>query len=209
MKLSIIIPVYNEEKTIKEIIRKVTNIKYPIEYEIILINDGSTDDTSNKVVFNISYFRNKGKGYAIKQGLNIATGDIFIIQDADLEYSPRDIPMLIKPIIEGKADVVYGNRFNSGNNWKLPSHYIGNRILTFIANLKYKTNLTDIETGYKVFNKKAKDLLNLEYNDFRFEIEFLKSCQKLKIIELPISYNPRIDGKKITWLDGVKALFAI
>jgi len=178
MKLSVIIPVYNEGKTIEEIIKRIRRVVYPVDYELILVNDGSTDSTLNKADFSVSYSKNKGKGHAVKRGLSIATGDIFIIQDADLEYNPKDIPKLIKPIIENKTDVVYGNRFNSNNKWKIPHHYIGNKLLTFIANLNYGYDLTDIETGYKAFNKKVKDSLSLKYKDFRFEMEFLINCWK-------------------------------
>lgn len=216
-KLSIIIPVYNEEKTIKKLLEKVKQVKLPLKKEIIVINDGSSDNSFEilknfKNIRLTSHEKNKGKGAAIKTGLKYCTGDIIIIQDADLEYDPNQIPYLIKPILENKTEIVYGSRFLRKNNkkWALPHHYIGNRIISLIASFLYNTNLTDIETCYKAFTKKVKNSINLELNDFGFEIEFTAKARrkKFKIKEIPIKYIPRLwkEGKKITWKDGIKAL---
>jgi len=220
MKLSIIIPVYNEEKTIAEVITKIKDIKLPkdLTKEIIVVDDGSKDNSQSilrriKGIKLFSHETNKGKGAAVRTGLNNAKGDIIVIQDADLEYNPQQIPQVISPILSKEAEVVYGLRFlKKGNeNWKLPAHYVGNRILSFLTNLLYGCNLSDMETGYKAFTKKAKESINLESNDFGFEVEFTaKICKKgFKIKEVPIKYRPRLwnEGKKITWKDGAKAFY--
>lgn len=217
MKLSIIIPIYNEESTIKELIRRIKRVKFPIEYEIVAVDDESTDSTAEilkkikgiKTIFLNKNNLGKGKGRAVMQGLLNSTGNIFAIQDADLEYSPENLPKVIKPILQKKTDVVYGTRLFLDNKWSIPLHYIGNKFLTFMANLKYGYSLTDIETGCKCFNDRTKTSLNIPHSDFRFEIDFLDNCWKnnLNILEMPISYNPRKkeNGKKINWFDGVKA----
>lgn len=221
MKLSIIIPAHNEEQTIVQVIENTSKIDYGFDFEIIAINDGSTDSTLQKIleakdrvgkVKFFSYAQNKGKGYAIRFGLEQATGDLFVIQDADLEYDPKQIPRLLKPLVDNQCDVVYGSRFLKNNRrWVIPVHYIGNRILTFIANLLYGCKLTDIETGYKAFTKEVKNNLDLTLDDFGFEVEFTANvCQRrFRIKELPISYKPRFwnEGKKIYWKDGVKAIW--
>lgn len=217
-KLSIIIPVYNEEKTIKELLDKVKNVQIPLEKEVIVIDDGSTDGSleavnSFKGIKLIAHRENKGKGAAVKTALRHSTGDIIIIQDADLEYAPEQIPILIKPILEKECEVIYGSRFlkESNEKWKLPLHYIGNRLLSFLANFLYGCRLTDIETGYKVFTRKVKDCLNLKLDDFGFEVEFTAQVSKkgFRIKELAIDHKPRLrkEGKKITWRDGIKAFF--
>lgn len=185
-KLSIIIPVYNEEKTLKELLNRVKNIQVSIKKEVIVVDDGSIDNSlmilkNIKDIKLILHKNNKGKGAAIRTGLKHSTGDIIIIQDADLEYNPDQIPILIKPILENRAEIVYGARFLKRENekWKLPLHYIGNRLLSFLANLLYGCKLTDIKTGYKVFTRKVKDFLNLRLNDFGFEVEFTTQvCKK-------------------------------
>jgi glycosyltransferase involved in cell wall biosynthesis len=220
-KLSIIIPTYDEERTVDKLINKVDKIKYPCYYEIIVVNDGSKDHTyeKEKVVQHkdkkhikiISYNKNRGKGYAIRTGLKHAKGDIFIVQDADLEYDPKQIPKLIMPILKEKTEVVYGSRFLKINNsnWKIPTHYIGNKLLTQLTNLLYFSKLTDMETCYKAFTKKVKDSFSLTTDRFGFEVEITaKICKnKFKIIELPIDYKPRdwTEGKKISWKDGIQA----
>lgn len=216
--LSIIIPVYNEEKTIDVLITKVKNIKTALKKEIVVVNDGSKDkslEILKKIngIKLLSHDKNKGKGASLITGLKNCTGDIIAIQDADLEYDPEQIPELIKPILENETEIVYGSRFLGKNNqnWKIPLHYIANVILSFLATLLYGCKITDVETCYKVFTKKVKNSINLESNDFGFEIEFTaKTCNEgFKIKEMPIRYTPRlwVEGKKINWKDGMKAFW--
>ena len=219
MKLSIIIPVYNEKKTIKDLIEKISLID--ILKEITIVDDYSSDGTREilaeiesdevKVFY---HERNMGKGAAVRSALKHVTGDIVIIQDADLEYDPRDYPDLIRPIVEDRADVVYGSRFLGGPHRVLFFwHYVGNRIITTFSNMLSNLNLTDMETGYKAFRNKVIQSLNLRSNRFGFEAEVTMKLAKGKyrIYEVPISYWGRdySEGKKITWKDGIAALFHI
>lgn len=222
LKLSVIIPVYNEENTITKVINKVKNIRLKgISKEIIIIDDLSADGTrgilekiKNKSI-KITYHRkNIGKGAAIKTGLKNATGDIILIQDADLEYDPKEYKRLLKPIIENKSEVVYGSRFNFIRKnlkrmYKL--HYIGNLFLTFMTNLLYGAKITDMETGYKVFRKEVIKSINIKAKRFDFEPEITAKILKkgYKIFEVPISFAGRKfdEGKKITWKDGVQAAY--
>ncbi len=226
MILSIIIPVFNEIKTISEIIKRVALLSY--DKEVIIIDDGSTDGTRAyleeirqkgiddglgglKIIF---HKKNMGKGAAIRTGLRYATGDIVIIQDADLEYDPRDYPVLLEPILEDRADVVYGSRFLGGPHRVLYFwHYIGNKIITILSNMFTDLNLTDMETGYKVFRRDAVKDIEIRSNRFGFEPEITAKIAKkgLRIYEVPISYYGRSyqEGKKITWRDGLKAVFTI
>jgi len=217
-KISVIIPVFNEEKTIKEIIHLVKKVKLPLKKEIIVINDGSTDSSLDilkgmKAINLFSHNNNLGKGAAVRTGLKHATGDVIMVQDADLEYNPLQIPSLIQPILRNKAEIVYGSRFlNPDNeNWKIPSHYIGNLALSLLIRIMYRCKITDVETCYKAFTKKVKNSVHLELNDFGFETEFTaKSCKKgFKIMDVPIRHYPRLwnAGKKINWKDGIKAFF--
>ena len=229
MILNIIIPVYNEEKTIKDIIEKVQsiNLNYSIKKELLIINDGSKDDSDEilqkiiKKYDNIKYIKhkkNQGKGAAIRTALANCNGDIILIQDADLEYNPEDYNKLLKPIIENKAPVVYGSRFLKtklklfGKDKTLHiSHYFGNKFLTFMTNLLYNKKITDMETGYKIFKSSVIKNIKLESNRFEIEPEITSKILKSKhsIYEVPISFNPRKfeEGKKITWKDGIKALY--
>jgi len=219
MRLSIIIPVYNEKKTIKDLIEKISLIDIP--KEIIIVDDYSSDGTREilaeiesdevKVFY---HERNMGKGAAVRSALKHVAGDIVIIQDADLEYDPRDYPALMKPIVEGRADVVYGSRFLGGPHRVLFFwHYVGNRIITTFSNMLSNLNLTDMETGYKAFKREVIQGLNLKANRFGFEPEVTMKLAKAKyrIYEVPISYWGRdySEGKKITWKDGIAALFHI
>lgn len=221
MKISVVIPVYNELKTIKEIITRVLNV--PLSKEIIIVDDCSTDGTRqvlNEIERNwknirvIYHSRNKGKGAALRTGFKFVTGDIAIIQDADLEYNPKEYLALLEPIIDGRADVVYGSRFIGGPHRVLFFwHYVGNKFLTLLSNILTNLNLTDMETCYKIFRREIIDGMKLKSDRFGFEPEFTAKVAKkgLRIYEIPISYSGRMysDGKKITWKDGILAVFAI
>jgi|TARA_Y100000310_G_scaffold149350_1_gene148636 glycosyltransferase involved in cell wall biosynthesis len=222
MKLSIIIPAYNEEKTILEVIRKVKKAKLNnIIKEIVIVDDFSDDntreilsdikDSSIKIFF---HQKNMGKGAAIRTGLKHATGDIILIQDADLEYSPAEYPKLLNPIMENKTKVVYGSRLaaikkNLKKMYKL--HYFGNLFLTIMTNILYGAKITDMETGYKVFKKEVIKGIKLRAKKFDFEPEITAKILKkgYRIKEVPINFVGRKfnEGKKITWIDGVKALY--
>ena len=221
MKISVVIPVYNEIDTIEEILARVD--KVAIKKEIIVIDDLSIDGTRERLkkivadkenVKVIYHNRNKGKGAALRTGFESVTGDIVIIQDADLEYDPNEYPKLLEPISDGRADVVYGSRFIGGPHRVLFFwHYVGNKLLTLISNALTNLNLTDMETCYKVFKRQILKDINLKSNRFGFEPEFTAKISKnrLRIYEVPISYSGRTysEGKKITWKDGIVALCLI
>ena len=223
MKLSIIIPVFNEEKTVEKLIEEVWKVELPqVEKEIIVVDDGSTDATPEilkrvknrypelKVVFKK---KNEGKGSAIRRGLKEVTGDLVVFQDADLEYDPRDYPLLMKPILEGKADVVYGSRFLGPHRVLLFWHLIGNIFLNLVTNFLYNTTLTDMETCYKMFRSDVIKSLPLKARGFEIEPEITAKILKrgYRVWEVPISYNGRgyEEGKKITWKDGFVALYTL
>jgi glycosyltransferase involved in cell wall biosynthesis len=222
MKVSIIIPVYNEERLIESAIREVVSAPFPENKEIIAVNDGSTDKTLEKlqslkisglVVVNIP--KNLGKGAAIRAGLEKVTGDVVLIQDADLEYSPKNYPEMLKPIFEGKADVVFGSRFMGGGEHRVHLfwHYVINRALTTISNIFTNLNLTDMEVGFKAFKTEIIKKVRLKENRFGFEPEVTAKIAKLKchVYEVSISYFGRSyeEGKKIGWKDGISALWCI
>ena len=220
MKLSIIIPVFNEYETICELIRRVDAVQ--LDKEIIIVDDGSTDgsrDLLNKYEgrdgFKVVYqSKNMGKGRSLRTGFEKAEGEIIIIQDADLEYNPKDYPILLEPILDGRADVVYGSRFLGGPHRVLFFwHSLGNRFLTTLSNIFTNLNLTDMETGYKVFRRSVLDSISLRCNRFGFEPEFTAKVARNKFIiyEVPISYAGRnySAGKKINWKDGVAAIWFI
>jgi glycosyltransferase involved in cell wall biosynthesis len=227
--LSIIIPVFNEEKTIHLLLDKVKNVTLHgnIQKQIIIIDDCSTDNTKSvindyiisNVEFNIQLFihdKNKGKGAAIHTGISEATGDFTIIQDADLEYNPEEYNILLQPVLDGFADVVYGSRFMGGNAHRVLFfwHTIGNRFLTFLSNMFSNLNLTDMETCYKLFNTKILQSLHLKEKKFGFEPEVtikVSRIPKIRIYEVGISYYGRTyeEGKKINWKDGVHAIYCI
>ncbi len=219
MLLSIIIPAYNEVNFINDAIKRVQETPY--EKEIIIVDDGSVDGTRDILKGlkdpNITVVLkevNQGKGAALREGFARAKGDIIIIQDADLEYDPRDYPKLLEPILEGKADVVYGSRFLGGPHRVLYFwHYIGNMGVTLLSNMFTNLNLTDMETGYKVFKREVLKDIKIESNRFGFEPEITAKIAKghFRVFEIPISYYGRSyeEGKKITWRDGIKAFFTI
>jgi glycosyltransferase involved in cell wall biosynthesis len=220
MRLSIVIPVFNEEHTIRELIKRVETLD--LDKEIILVNDCSTDG-SRKILeeYQRPPFRvvhhdiNRGKGAALRTGFALATGDIVVVQDADLEYHPREIPKLLEPIIEGEADVVFGSRFIGGGPHRVHYfwHYVGNTSLTLLSNMFTNLNLTDMETCYKAFRREILQKITIEEDRFGFEPEITAKVAKLgcRIYEVPISYYGRsyAEGKKITWRDGVSALRCI
>ncbi len=218
MKLSVIIPVYNEKDTLGTLLEKVLAV--PLEKEVILVDDFSTDGTREMLkamdrpgIITIFHDVNKGKGAAIKTGLQYATGDITIIQDADLEYDPNDYLKLIEPIRSGAADVVYGSRFLGRTENMSLAHVLGNKALTLALNLLYGTKLTDIATCYKLIKTPLFKSLTTKASRFDFEPEVTAKLLKSgkKIVEVPISYHGRdwSEGKKITWRDGIPTLWAI
>jgi glycosyltransferase involved in cell wall biosynthesis len=227
VKLSIIVPVYNEIATIAEIIQRVRAAPIQIPMELIFVDDCSVDGTreylqnyvSSEMVEGLevkvfSHERNLGKGAAIRTGIAHVSGTIVLIQDADLEYDPQDFGALLKPILDGRADVVFGNRFHGGAHRVLYFwHSIGNRVLTTICNMLTNLNLTDMEVGYKVFRTEIIRQIRLESNRFGFEPEITVKVAKLgcRIYEVPVSYYGRTyaEGKKINWRDGIAAFFHI
>lgn len=221
-KISIIIPVYNEKDTLRDIIAKVESVNFcGLEKELIFVNDCSTDgsdeilkDYENKYqVYN--HLVNQGKGAAIRTALAHVTGDIVVIQDADLEYDPADYEKLLPLLIENKADVVYGSRFlqNQGNGSFMLTHYLGNKVLTLITNILFNVTLTDMETCYKAFKAEYIKGLEIVSNRFDFEPEITAKIVKkgARIKEVPVSYYGRLhaEGKKITWKDGIHAIKAL
>ncbi len=220
MKLTVIIPAYNEEKTILQVIKKVLANK--LVGEVIVVNDGSTDKTRFKVqdsrfkkIKIINKKINEGKGAAVRDALKITKGDVFIIQDADLEYDPDEYKLMLAPILAKKADVVYGSRFVGDQPHRVLYfwHYVGNKFITLLSNCLTNLNLTDIETCYKAFTRDVADKLNLQENRFGFEPEFTIKIAKMgvRIYEVGISYSGRSygEGKKIDWKDGLWTVWCL
>lgn len=217
MMLSVVIPCYNEEKTIISVLDAVNRSGF--DTDIIVVDDGSTDSTV-KLLQNykgpsvriVAQPKNRGKGAALRVGFDMAVGDIVLVQDADLEYSPEDYPILLKPILSGRADAVYGSRFQGGPGRVLYYfHMLGNKCLTTLSNIFTGLNLTDMETCYKVFRREIIQSLNLRSNRFGIEPEItakIARIPKIRIYEVPIQYHGRtyLEGKKVTWKDGIAAV---
>jgi glycosyltransferase involved in cell wall biosynthesis len=219
-KLSVIVPVFNERNTLQEIVRRMRRVDLPVDLEIVIVDDGSSDGTrkilpqlEDSTVRVLLHPQNKGKGAAIRTGLAAVTGDLVLIQDADLEYDPEDWPKLLRPVMTGKATVVYGSRFTGERRNMLFWHWIGNRFLSLTTNVLYNTTLSDMETCYKLFDRKVLDGIELKANRFDFEPEITAKLlrRKNRIYEVPISYAGRDfdEGKKITWRDGFVALYTL
>jgi glycosyltransferase involved in cell wall biosynthesis len=215
--LSVIVPVYNERNTVAEIIRRIRSARVPLEVEVVVVDDGSSDGTEkvlsaiqDSTVRVITHARNRGKGAAVRTGLASAKGDLVIIQDADLEYDPEDWPRLLEPVLKGKAKVVYGSRFTGERMNMLPSHWVGNRFLALVTNILYRSTLSDMETCYKLFDRRVLDGITINSDRFEFEPEITAKVLRrgYRIYEVPISYAGRevSEGKKISWHDGFGAL---
>jgi glycosyltransferase involved in cell wall biosynthesis len=220
--LSVIVPVFNERNTVAEIMRRMRAVTLPgeLELEVVVVDDGSSDGTDkilsaleDSTVRVISHRVNSGKGAAINTGLEAARGDLVLIQDADLEYDPNDWPKLIDPILTGKARVVYGSRFTGERKNMFPSHWLGNRFLTLITNILYRSTLSDMETCYKLFDRRVLAGITIRSQRFDFEPEITAKILRrgYRIYEVPISYAGReiSEGKKISWRDGFGAIVAL
>ena len=218
--LSVIMPVFNERATVAEIIRRVRAAEVPFELDVVVVDDGSTDGTAqvldtvaDSTVRVVHHDQNRGKGAAIRTGLGRVRGELVIVQDADLEYDPDDWPLLLEPIVKGKALVVYGSRFTGPRKNMLLLHWIGNRFLSLVTNLLYGSTLSDMETCYKLFDRRVLDGITIHSDRFDFEPEITAKVLRrgFRIYEVPISYAGREpdEGKKITWRDGFGALRAL
>ncbi len=218
--LTVIVPVYDERATIAEAVRRIRQADVPLEVEVVVVDDGSTDGTrqvlatlEDSTVRVLTHPRNRGKGAAVRTGLAAARGDLVLIQDADLEYDPADWPKLLDPILRGKAKVVYGSRFTGERKDMLPLHWIGNRFLSLVTNVLYASTLSDMETCSKLFDRRVLSGLSLESDRFEIEPEITAKVLRSghRIYEVPISYAGRepSEGKKISWRDGFGALWAL
>jgi glycosyltransferase involved in cell wall biosynthesis len=218
--LSVIVPVFNERTTVAEILRRMRAVTLPVDLEIVVIDDASSDGTEkvlsaleDSTVRVVRHATNKGKGAAIRTGLAHARGDLLLIQDADLEYDPEDWPSLMAPLLRGKARVVYGSRFTGERKNMLFWHWVGNRFLSLVTNVLYNTTLSDMETCYKLFDRGVLEGITIESDRFEFEPEITAKVLRRghRIYEVPISYSGREfhEGKKITWRDGLGALVTL
>jgi glycosyltransferase involved in cell wall biosynthesis len=218
--LTVLIPVYNERATVAEIIRRIRAVEIPLTLQVIVVDDGSSDGSDkvlqaleDSTVRVIRHTHNQGKGAAIRTGMEAMTGDLLLIQDADLEYDPDDWPRLLEPILKGKARVVYGSRFTGQRKNMLPLHWFGNRMLSLVTNILYSSTLSDMETCYKLFDAEVLKGITLVSDRFEFEPEITAKVMRrgFRIYEVPISYAGREanEGKKITWRDGFGAMAAL
>lgn len=218
--LTVIMPVFNERSTVAEVIRRMRAVELPFTLQVIVVDDGSSDGSDkvlraieDSTIRVIRHEHNHGKGAAIRTGLAEARGDLLLIQDADLEYDPQDWPKLLKPILSGKARVVYGSRFTGERKNMLPMHWFGNRLLSLVTNVLYSSTLSDMETCYKLFDAQVLEGITIVSNRFDFEPEITAKVLRRghRIYEVPISYAGREpdEGKKITWRDGFSALKAL
>ena len=218
--LSVIVPVFNEHNTVGEIIRRIRAVELPIDLEVVVVDDGSSDGSTqvlkaleDSTVRVIVHPHNQGKGAAVRTGIERARGDVVLIQDADLEYDPDDWGRLLSPMFKGKAEIVYGSRFTGERRNMLFWHWVGNRFLSLVTNVLYNTTLSDMETCYKLFDRKVLDRFTIESSGFELEPELTAKALRLgyRIYEVPISYAGREfhEGKKITWKDGFGALWAL
>ena len=216
--LSVIVPVYNERNTLPEVVRRMRRSEVPLEVEIVMVDDGSTDGSDkvlaaieDSTVHHVRHDHNRGKGAAIRTGLSHARGEVVLIQDADLEYNPNDWPRLLGPILAGDAEVVYGSRFTQQR--LSPRYWVGSRLLALATNLLYAASLSDMLTGYKVFDRRVLDGITLESDGFEFEPEVTAKVLRrgYRIHEVPISYvsRRRAEGRKYTWKDGVLVLWTL
>ncbi|MGD0883034.1 MAG: glycosyltransferase family 2 protein [Acidimicrobiales bacterium] len=218
--LSVIVPVYNERVTVAEVIRRIRAVDLPVDIEVIVVDDGSSDGTEkvltalgDSTVRVLTHPVNRGKGAAIRTGMASARGDLLLVQDADLEYDPEDWPRLLEPILRGKARVVYGSRFTGERKNMMPLHWIGNRFLSLVTNVLYSSTMSDMETCYKLFDRQVLEGITIESDKFDFEPEITAKVLRrgFRIYEVPISYAGRemSEGKKITWRDGIGAVRAL
>jgi glycosyltransferase involved in cell wall biosynthesis len=216
----VIVPVYNERVTVAEVIRRIRAVDVPVDVEVVVVDDGSSDGTDkvlsalgDSTVRILTHEVNQGKGAAIRSGLGAARGDLVLVQDADLEYDPEDWPSLLDPILRGKAQVVYGSRFTGQRKNMMPLHWMGNRFLSLVTNILYSSTMSDMETCYKLFDRRVLEGITIQSDKFDFEPEITAKVLRrgYRIYEVPISYAGReiSEGKKITWRDGVGALRAL
>jgi glycosyltransferase involved in cell wall biosynthesis len=218
--LSVVVPVFNERSTVAEVVRRMRAVDLPVALDIIVVDDGSSDGTDkildavqDSTVRVVHHEGNQGKGSAVRTGLELARGDLILIQDADLEYDPEDWPRLLDPVLKGRAVVVYGSRFTGERRNMLPLHWIGNRFISLVTNVLYSSTLSDVETCYKLFAREVIDGMTLNSSRFDFEPEITAKILRrgYRIYEVPISYAGRefSEGKKITWKDGFRALWTL
>jgi glycosyltransferase involved in cell wall biosynthesis len=218
--LSVIVPVFNERSTVAEVIRRIRAVDLPVDVEVVVVDDGSSDGTDkvlaalgDSTVRVINHHANRGKGAAIRTGMESIRGDLVLVQDADLEYDPQDWSKLLQPILRGKSRVVYGSRFTGERKNMMPLHWIGNRFLSLVTNLLYSSTLSDMETCYKLFDRRVLEGITIQSDRFDFEPEITAKVLRrgFRIYEVPISYAGREvdEGKKITWRDGFGALKAL
>ena len=215
--LSVIVPVYNERNTVAEVLRRMRRVELPVDLEVVVVDDGSTDGTAqilaaleDSTVQVVHHPSNLGKGAAIRTGLQHVRGELVLIQDADLEYDPEDWPRLLRPVLRGRSQVVYGSRFGGEGGSMPASDWMGNRFLSLVTNLLYNTSLSDMECGYKLFTRKVLDDITIESDRFDFEPEITAKVLRrgYRIYEVPVSYagRPASEGRKFDWRDGVRAL---